>query len=74
LEIPRQELTKKNSAVTVSSIARTAALTAYMLLLSVFFEQQDLADLTLGKEKFNYGQGSQQEEPPLFAPHLPQGS
>jgi hypothetical protein len=45
-----------------------------MLLLSVFFEQQDLADPTLGKEKFNYRQGRQQEEPPLFAPHLLQGS
>jgi hypothetical protein len=38
------------------------------------FEQQDLADPTLGKEIFNYGRGSQQEEPPLFAPYLPQGS
>jgi hypothetical protein len=45
-----------------------------MLLLSVFFEQQDLADPMHRKEKFNYGQGSQQDEPPLVAPYLPQGS
>jgi hypothetical protein len=38
LEIPQQELKKMNVAVTASSIARTAALTAYMLHLSFFFE------------------------------------
>jgi hypothetical protein len=38
-----------------------------------FFYQQDLADPTLRNEKFNYERGSQQEEPPLFAQHLPQG-
>jgi hypothetical protein len=37
LEIPRQELKKINAGVTASSIARTVALTAHMLLLSVFF-------------------------------------
>jgi hypothetical protein len=37
LEIPRRELRKMNAAVTASSIARTAALTAHMLLLSCFF-------------------------------------
>jgi hypothetical protein len=39
-----------------------------------FFKQQDLADPTHGEEKFNYGRGSQQEEPPIYAPYLPQGS
>jgi hypothetical protein len=37
LEIPGQELKKMNTAVAASSIARTAALTAHMLLLSVIF-------------------------------------
>jgi hypothetical protein len=37
LEIPRQELKKMNAAVTASSIARAAALTAHMLRLSIFF-------------------------------------
>jgi hypothetical protein len=37
LEIPRRELKKINSVVTASSSARTAALTAHMLLLSFIF-------------------------------------
>jgi hypothetical protein len=37
LEIPRRELKKMSAAVTASSIARTVAFTAHMLLLSVIF-------------------------------------
>jgi hypothetical protein len=49
LEIPGQEVKKMKTAVVASSIARIGAFTAHMLWLSVFFEQQDLADPTVGR-------------------------
>jgi hypothetical protein len=57
LEIPQQELKKMNTGVTASSIARTAALTAYMLCLSGFFYNKtwqtqclEKKNLTMDKE------------------------